>query len=99
MAYNLLSSIELLSSGVQAFTVKCIMGITANEDRCKELMERSLAIAMALNPYIGYDRASELAKEAQERGMSLAQIIAEKKIMSEEKLNEILNAYFLVKKR
>jgi aspartate ammonia-lyase len=93
MAHNLLSSVELLTNGVRVFTEKCIVGLTANEERCKELVEKSLAMVTALNPYIGYDKAAEIAKEAYRTKKSLREVILEKKIMSEEKLNEILDPY------
>jgi fumarate hydratase class II len=93
MAHNLLSSMELLANGVKVFTEKCIVGLTANEKRCKELVEKSLAMVTALNPYIGYDNAAEIAKEAYRTKRSLREVILEKKIMSEEKLNEVLEPY------
>jgi fumarate hydratase class II len=93
MAHNLLSSVELLTNGVKVFTGKCIVGLTANEGRCKELVEKSLAMVTALNPYIGYDKAAEIAREAYRTKRSLREVILEKKIMSEEKLNEVLDPY------
>jgi fumarate hydratase, class II len=91
MAYNLLSSIELMTNAVKVFTEKCVSGLTANEARCKELMEKSLAMVTALNPHIGYDAAAEIAKEAYRTGKSLRQVISEKKILPEDKLDEILD--------
>lgn len=93
MAHNLLSSVELLTNGVKVFTEKCIVGLTANKERCKELVEKSLAMVTALNPYIGYDKAAEIAQEAYRTKRSLREVILEKKIMPEEKLNEILDPY------
>lgn len=93
MTHNLLSSVELLTNGVKVFTEKCIVGLTANEERCKELVEKSLAMVTALNPYIGYDKAAEIAKEAYRTKRSLWEVILEKKIMSEEKLSEVLDPY------
>ncbi|UCH93200.1 MAG: class II fumarate hydratase [Candidatus Aminicenantes bacterium] len=99
MAYNLLSSMELLTNGVKVFTEKCIVGLTANEERCKELVEKSLAMVTALNPYIGYDKAAEIAKEAYRTKRSIREVILEKKIMSEEKLNEVLEPYSMTVKK
>jgi fumarate hydratase class II len=93
MAHNLLSSLELLTNAVNGFTEKCLVGLTANEARCRELVEKSLAMVTALNPYIGYDAAAEIAKEAYRTGKSLREVILEKKIMSEDKLNEVLEPY------
>jgi fumarate hydratase class II len=99
MAYNLLSSVELFTNGVKVFTEKCIIGLTANKDRCKELVEKSLAMVTALNPYIGYDKAAEIAKEAYRTKKSLREVILEKKIMSEEKLNEVLEPYSMTTRK
>ena len=63
MAYNLLQSIELLASASNNFAAKCIEGIKANEERCKSLIEESLAMCTALAPAIGYEAAAKLAKE------------------------------------
>ena len=98
MAHNLLSSIELLSNVVSVFTEKCVAGLTANEARCNELVEKSLAMVTALNPYIGYDKAAEIAKEAYQTKKSLRQVILEKKIMPEEKLNEVLNPFSMTER-
>jgi fumarate hydratase class II len=99
MAHNLLSSMELLTNGVKVFKEKCIIGLTVNEERCKELVEKSLAMVTALNPYIGYDKAAEIAKEAYRTKRSLREVILEKQIMSEEKLNEVLEPYSMTTRK
>jgi fumarate hydratase, class II len=93
MTHNLLSSIELLANGIDMFTDRCIAGLTPNEERCKELMEKSLAMVTALNPHIGYDAAAEIAKEAFQTGRSLREVILSRNIMPEEKLNRALDPY------
>jgi len=98
MTHNLLSSIDLLTNAVKVFTEKCIAGLTANEARCEEFVEKSLAMVTALNPYIGYDKAAEIAKEAYQTKKSLRQVILEKKIMPEEKLNKILNPFSMTER-
>jgi fumarate hydratase class II len=67
LAHALLESITLLASVSRAFTDNCIVGIEANEERARELLERNPAIATALNPYIGYDAAAVVAKESASR--------------------------------
>jgi aspartate ammonia-lyase len=57
------------------------------------LLEKSAGVALALNPFIGYDKAAEVAKEAMARGVSLRQIVLEKKLLSESELNEILDPH------
>ena len=93
MAYNLLQSISLLTNATSVFTKKCISGIQANEERCRETMEKSLSICTALSPYIGYDRAAKLAEEAFESGRTIKEIAMEKGVLSEDELKKILNPW------
>lgn len=91
IAYNLLNSINILTNGVKAFTDKAIKGIKANEQRCKELVEQSLALATALNPMIGYDKAAEIAKKAYSTGKTIREVVEEAGLLSEEEINWYLN--------
>jgi len=91
MGYNLLQSFEVLTNGIAAFTERCVEGITANEARCRALAESSMGLATALNPYIGYLAAAEVAKESLKRGVTLRQVVLEKGYLSAEALDEILD--------
>jgi len=91
LAYNLLQSIHLLAQGSQLFDQKCVRGLKVNEERCREMVENSLAMATALSPYIGYDATAKIVQEAQLRRKTIKEIALEKKIMKEEKLEEILD--------
>ncbi|MEL7486965.1 MAG: class II fumarate hydratase, partial [Pseudomonadota bacterium] len=71
IAYNTLQSIRLLADAALSFTERCVVGIKANEDRIRELMERSLMLVTALAPTIGYDKATEIAKTAHKNGTTL----------------------------
>ena len=93
MAYNLLQSIELLSTAAQNFAVKCIDGIKANEERCRSLIEESLAMCTALAPEIGYEAAAKLAKEAYKSGKTVRQIAKEQKVLPEKRLNDLLDPW------
>ena len=73
IALNVLDSVRLLSDAMQSFTQHCLLGITANEDRIAELLQRSLMLVTALAPHIGYDRAAKLAKHAHQHQLSLRQ--------------------------
>ncbi|HSF60893.1 MAG TPA: class II fumarate hydratase [Gaiellaceae bacterium] len=77
MARNLLDSIRLLSSAARLLAEKCVDGIEANRDRNEQYAESTLSAATALNPYIGYDRASEIVKEAASSGRSLREVARE----------------------
>ena len=91
MAHNLLQSIEVLTNGIRAFTDRCVRGIGANETRCRELAGRSMGLATALNPYIGYLAAAEVAHEALEQGKTLREVVLEKGLLTAGKLDAILD--------
>jgi fumarate hydratase class II len=91
IAHNLLESIRLLGNVCDAFTEKCALGIEANEERCRELVELSMAMVTSLAPKIGYDRAAEIAKESARTGKTVREICREKKILPEAELNAVLD--------
>ena len=90
IAYDLLDSIELLSAGVRNFTLRCVNGIEANREKTGALVEQSLAMATALTPEIGYDRAAAIAKEAYETGRTVREVAIEKSGLSAEKISDLL---------
>jgi fumarate hydratase, class II len=77
MARNLLQSIHLLASASELFAARCVEGIEANREGCERSAEATLAVATALNPYIGYDRAAEIVKEAASSGRTLREVARE----------------------
>lgn len=91
MAQALLESIHILTHGAMAFTDNCVVGIEPNEERCRELLERNPSIATALNPYIGYDRAAEVAKKAAREGRSVRDVVAEMGLLDEADLDQALD--------
>ena len=90
IAYNVLQSIRLLSDASASFATRCVEGITANEDRIKELMERSLMLVTALAPTIGYDNATKIAKEAHRNGTTLREEAVKMGFVSEEDYDDIV---------
>ena len=74
LARNLLDSIKLLASASRLFAEKCVDGIEANRETCERYAELTLSAATALNPYIGYDKAAEIVKEAASSGRSLREV-------------------------
>jgi fumarate hydratase class II len=92
MAYNLLQAVELLRTGISNFTEKCLRGLGANEERCRELVEKSLALCTPLAPEIGYDRAAHIAHLAYESGRTVREVALELEVLPKEKLLKILNA-------
>jgi fumarate hydratase class II len=91
MAHSLLESISILSGVCRAFTERCIRGITANEDRCRELLEKNPSIATALNLHIGYDRASEIAKQAAREKRSVRDVVLERGLLPEAEVDAALD--------
>src|SRR5439155_17270772 len=91
MSYSVLQSITILANMLRQFTDNCISGITANEQRCNFYVQATVSLATALNPYIGYAKAAEIAKEAVASGRSIIEIAREKKLLSEKEIKEILD--------
>jgi aspartate ammonia-lyase len=91
MAYSVMQSITILTNMLRQFTDKCVAGITANDQRCNFYVQATVSLATALNPYIGYGKAAEIAKEAVASGRSIIEIAREKKLLSEKEINEVLD--------
>ena len=89
IALNLLESVELLAAAARLFAEKCVAGIEANREKCGSFIERSLALSTYLVPFIGYDRAAEISKEAFATGRTIREVAREKAILPAEKLDEI----------
>ncbi|HUS47913.1 MAG TPA: class II fumarate hydratase [Phycisphaerae bacterium] len=92
IAVNLLTAIRLLGNAAGAFADKCIRGLKADEDRCRRLVEQSLAMATALAPRIGYDAAAEIAKQAFSSGRTVREVCIERKVLPRKELDELLDA-------
>jgi aspartate ammonia-lyase len=91
IVYSLFESIEMLKNGMNTLNHRCIKGITANEDHCREMVYNSIGLVTALNPVIGYEAATRLAKEALEKNRSVYDLVLEHKLLSQEQLDEILD--------
>ncbi len=92
MAHDLLESIRLLASAARVFADRCVVGIEANEDRCAELIENSLAMCTSLAPLIGYDKAAAIAKEAHQTGKTVREVAKAHKVLSDAELDKALDA-------
>ncbi len=93
IAHNILESIRLLSAGIGVFTERCVVGIEADQKRCSELIEQSLAMCTSLAPKIGYDRAAAIAKEAYATGRTVREVAVERKVLPEAELDALLDPY------
>jgi len=91
MAYNVLQSITILTNMLRQLADRCVKGITANEKKNAFYAQSTVSLATALNPYIGYAKAAEIAKESVATGRSIIEIAREKKLLSEKEIAEILD--------
>ena len=89
--YNLFESIETLTNATMTFVDNCIVGITANKERCEELLNNSVGIVTALCPIIGYKKAANIAKESLSTGVTLKKLILYKDILNTDEIDKILN--------
>jgi len=99
IGYSLFQSINMLRRGCMTLANKCVLGITANRERCRELVENSIGLVTALNPHIGYEKSAEIAKEAMKTGGSVYQIVLDNEYLSKDELDDILKPENMVKPR
>lgn len=90
IAQSILESISMLANGMTTLKYKCIDGITANEEHCLNLVKHSIGLVTALNPVLGYETSSQLAKEALENNRSVYDLVLEKDLISMEELDKLL---------
>ncbi|MDQ0245099.1 aspartate ammonia-lyase [Bacillus fengqiuensis] len=93
LVFNLLQSISMMNNAFRAFTDYCLAGIEANEDRLKEYVEKSVGIITAINPHLGYEAATRIAREAILKGKSVRDLCLQYDVLTEEELDFILNPY------
>jgi fumarate hydratase class II len=93
MALRLLEAITFSASVVKAFTEKCVVGIEANQERCQEMIEKSLAMVTALAPVIGYDAAAKIAKESYATGKSVREVARAHNVLPPDQLAKILDPW------
>lgn len=96
---SLFESIEMLKNGMNTLKYRCIDGITANQERCRKMVHNSIGLVTALNPYIGYEASTQLAKEALVTNRSVYDLVLEKGLLTKEQLDTILAPENMVKPR
>ena len=99
IALDLLHGLGILGRVCRVFADRCIVGIEADEERCRSYVERSTGVVTALNPIIGYERSSAVAKEALQTGRSVTELVVERGWITAEQLAEILRPENLVPPR
>jgi aspartate ammonia-lyase len=99
IAHNLFNSLIYLRQGCLTLAERCVRGITANRERLHDIVANSIGIVTALNPYIGYENATAVAKEAYASGRSVAEIVLAKGLLTKEQLDDILRPEVLTRPR
>ena len=95
--FNSLRSIRLLSDGLNSFREKCLDGLKANEKKIKQHLENSLMLATALNPHIGYDKASQIAKSAYKNNSTLKEEAVRLGFLTEEEFDRLVRPETMTK--
>ncbi|MEG1587004.1 MAG: aspartate ammonia-lyase [Bacteroidales bacterium] len=90
IVFSMFESIEMMTKAMTTLRDKCIIGITANEEHCRNLVYNSIGIVTALLPFLGYETCSKLARKAMETGKGIYELILEEKLMTKQELDEML---------
>lgn len=97
IAFSLFSSLRMMKSAVHTLRERCIKGITANEDRIQDMLHNSIGIVTALNPHLGYEKTSIIAKEALLTGIPVRDLVIQKGFMSEEEVEQVLSPESMIR--
>jgi aspartate ammonia-lyase len=89
----------MFMNAARTLRVHCVAGITANDDVCREYIERSIGVVTALNPVLGYDTTTALAKEALATGRGIVELVREKGLLSEEEIAAVLDPANMIGRR
>jgi aspartate ammonia-lyase len=97
IAWNAIHETTILREAMKSLRTRCVDGIEANVDRCRELLDRSTAVATALSPYIGYAATAEIAKEAVATGRTIRELVLERGLLDARQLDRILSAEMMTR--
>jgi aspartate ammonia-lyase len=87
---SLFQSIEMLKNGMTTFLHRCVKDVTANEEHCRAMVMNSIGLVTALNPVLGYETCTQVAKEALEQNKGVYDLVLEKGLLTKEELDELL---------
>ncbi|MEG3047549.1 MAG: aspartate ammonia-lyase, partial [Mucinivorans sp.] len=99
IVHSLFESIEMLCNAMSTLRTKCVVGITANVERLRQMVYNSIGLVTALNPYLGYDVSTELAAAAQATGKGIYELVLERGLMSKAELDNVLKPENMVHPR
>ncbi len=97
IAYNLFTSLDLLGRACRTLVQRCICGITANREHCRHQVENSIGLVTALNPVLGYEKATQIAEEALRSGKSVVEVVLEKGYLSKDELERVLSPRSMIR--
>jgi len=97
LVQSILESMEMLENGMSVFVDKCVNGITANEEHCRDMVMNSIGIVTALNPTLGYETSTKLAKRALSENRSVYDLVLEENLLTKEMLDELLSPERMIK--
>jgi aspartate ammonia-lyase len=93
IAFDLLMSLAIFTNTLTVLRERCVEAITANEERCRWYVERSVSLVTALNPRIGYARAAEIAKRAMAKGKTIRETIVEEGLLAPDEIEKVMDTY------
>ena len=99
IVYSLFENIEMLIRSMNTLRDRCVTGITANEETCRRMVRNSIGVVTALNPYLGYETSTELAKTALRTGKGIYDLVLEQGLMSREELDSVLSPENMLRPR
>jgi aspartate ammonia-lyase len=99
IAYSLFTSLDMLGRACRTLVTRCVNGITANRDHCREMVENSIGLVTALNPLLGYEKASQIAEEALRTGKSVVEVVLEMGYLSREQLEQVLSPQRMISRK
>jgi aspartate ammonia-lyase len=97
IAYNLFTSLDMLGRACRTLVERCIRGITANREHCRQMVENSIGLVTALNPILGYEKASQIAEEALRTGKSVVDVVLDKGYMNRADLEQVLAPHKMIR--
>jgi aspartate ammonia-lyase len=97
IAYNLFTSLDMLGRACRTLVQRCLLGITANREHCRQMVENSIGLVTALNPLLGYEKATEIAEEALRTGKSVVEVVLEKGYLNREELEQVLSPHRMIR--
>ncbi len=99
IVHSLFENIEILKNGMHTLNARCIKGITANKEHCRDMVYNSIGLVTALNPFIGYEASTKLAKEALDTNASVYDLVLKNNLLSKKELDDILEPKNMIKPR